>query len=503
VAAGELSRLEVRVQVPGPASVSFSGTIPAPLRRTVADTVERWPDGDLLFPCCGSLTSERVVAAHFPDRFRLHSSDVNLVSCALGAAAAGERLDVAIAADKRERLGWLDEFLVDGLDVAATTWLAFRYVVHLARSGFVYDRYLAALREQWERMWGETRGRMEHSLPRLASFEPADALDWLRQRPELPVVTYPPFRNATTSYETGDWNMMNKVFEWPEPSFGTLDGDRYAELLDEITGRECFLLGVNEVRPELADKLVMSFQPTVRSPTVNVYASDGTLRVVRPRQPTAGAPWPHLLPGQELGERLAIAPLTFPEFAALRSKYMNKGIRPGSSELAVAVLVDGVLVGTFALMRQAKGIGLSGRWQGTNVGYLLSDFPVAPSDYPRLSKLVLLAALSEESRLLAEQRLNRRFDALLTTAFTNNPTSMKYRGEMQLYTRKPQNFKEQLRTWVQDEVPEWNTYYQRKWDLNYIARWGERTLEEGFELWRRKHGKRVQASGAMPATADR
>jgi hypothetical protein len=467
------------------------------------ETADAWQDVDVLFPCCGSMTSERVLSSTWPDRFQLHSSDVNIVSSALGAAAAGGKLPVTVTAECQERAGWLEEWMTEGVDVAATLWLAFRYVVHLARDGWVHDRYLGGLKEQWPRMFAETRGRMLEALPHLTSYTPADAVDWLRARPGLPVITYPPFRNAESSYFTGDWKLMGKLFEWDEPPYEVLDDDRYQGFLDDVTSRDCWLLGLNEPRPELADKLVLQFKPTNRAPTINVYASNGKLRMVRPRQEVAGVPWPHLLPGQELGERIALAPISFPEFCGVRSMYMNKGIRPGSPDMSVAVLVDEVFVGCFALMRQAKGVSLKAPWASRNVAYLMSDFPVAASDYPRLSKLIVAAALSEDARLLAERTLRRRFDTVLTTAFTNNPVSMKYRGEMQLYSRKEQDFKAQLEGWVQDQVPDWNSYYRRKFDLNYIATWGDRSLEEAYATWQRKHGERRGSRGSLPATTDR
>ena len=50
--------------------------------------------------------------------------------------------------------------------------------------------------------------------------------------------------------------------------------------------------------------------------------------------------------------------------------------------------------------------------------YLLSDFPVAPVDYKHLAKLVLYAALSKESKRLAERITRRRCASLVTTAFS-------------------------------------------------------------------------------------
>ncbi|MEV0318163.1 hypothetical protein [Streptomyces sp. NPDC050659] len=71
--------------------------------------------------------------------------------------------------------------------------------------------------------------------------------------------------------------------------------------------------------------------------------------------------------------------------------------------------------------------------------YLLSDFAVAPTDYPRMSKLIVLAATSAETQLLCQRAFSRRIRAASTTAFSNNPVSMKYRGLLRLTKRGPPN----------------------------------------------------------------
>jgi hypothetical protein len=101
--------------------------------------------------------------------------------------------------------------------------------------------------------------------------------------------------------------------------------------------------------------------------------------------------------------------------------------------------------------------------------YMLSDFPVAPTDYSRLSKLVLYASLSKESKLIAERVAKRRIKQVLTTAYSNAPESMKYRGIFKLHTRK-ENLTTK-RDWGETIDVEANAYYRRKYELNYLAEW--------------------------------
>jgi len=167
-------------------------------------------------------------------------------------------------------------------------------------------------------------------------------------------------------------------------------------------------------------------QTANRGVPINVYSSVPRARIVRPNQRLEPVKSPRLVPGRRLGETLSLARLTMKQFATLRSQYMNRNIRPGTPTRALAVLVDGVVLGAFAFSTP--------KYDPHNV-YLLSDFPVAPTSYGRLSKLVLYAALSTEAQFLAQRAMNTRLTRLNTTAFTQRRVSMKHRGLLRLNSR--------------------------------------------------------------------
>ena len=89
--------------------------------------------------------------------------------------------------------------------------------------------------------------------------------------------------------------------------------------------------------------------------------------------------------------------------------------------------------------------------------YMMTDLAVT-APIPRLSKLVLAAALSTEIQTLLEQRYCRRVETIGTTAFTDKSVSMKYRGLFDLRSRK-------------------------EGQLNYLARAGRWSLEEALAWW--------------------
>ncbi|MFX8106652.1 hypothetical protein ABTK92_20370, partial [Acinetobacter baumannii] len=67
--------------------------------------------------------------------------------------------------------------------------------------------------------------------------------------------------------------------------------------------------------------------------------------------------------------------------------------------------------------------------------YLLSDFAIAREK--RLAKLIAMLATGRESTERYDRRRVRRTKVIVTTAFTDRPISMKYRGIFELLSRKP------------------------------------------------------------------
>lgn len=97
--------------------------------------------------------------------------------------------------------------------------------------------------------------------------------------------------------------------------------------------------------------------------------------------------------------------------------------------------------------------------------YLLSDFAVRPTPHRRLSKLVLAAAVSREVRDDCEQWLCGRVRTIGTTAFTDRPVSMKYRGLFDVHSRS-------------------------EGKVNYLGPAGRWSLKEGCQWWMDDHSTR-------------
>jgi hypothetical protein len=84
-----------------------------------------------------------------------------------------------------------------------------------------------------------------------------------------------------------------------------------------------------------------------------------------------------------------------------------------------------------------------------------------------MSKLVLYAALSTEVRDLLQDAMSASVRRIVTTAFTERATSMKYRGLFDLLSRKEKD---------------------GRFQLQYGAQAGQWSLAGALELWRKRHG---------------
>ncbi|MFJ1994278.1 putative antirestriction adenine methyltransferase [Streptomyces asiaticus] len=438
----------------------FQGTIPGPMRAIVRETAGSWPRGDVYVPCCGNFTIERSVAGM---GFAVHSSDVSIYTTAIGRWLTHQAIGIRLREESTEHLGWLAGSLDDSVGTVATLMLGTRFLASVGREGLWHERVVRSYREQWEAKHAETVQRLSGSDVELASYEVEDVRSWLQKVPrDAPVCSFPPFYGG--GYEKL-YEPLNEHFVWDAPEYEALSDADVVDVLGAITNRPYWLTASNHDVPDLHSYLRGVIKATPRAAPFYVYASEAPTRIVAPRQPVELVKAPRLRRGDELVGPIKLAMLKPGQFNALRSRYLNPRIAPGAANLAVAVKDgSGRILGVFAMAPNSYT---------PDEAYLLSDFAVAPTDYPRLSKLVVLAATSSEAQLMCQRAFSRRIRAVSTTAFSNNPVSMKYRGLLKLTKRGPSN--------------EESWQYQ----LQYQGVMGEHGLAEALEKWAKRWGARM------------
>lgn len=455
----------------------FQGAIPTELRQIIHEQANAWAVDDVYVGCSGNFTIERTLDN---GRFAFHGNDVSIYSCALGLIQAGGEWPIRVKDEHRDEWGWLEDWGATPVDQAATVLLCSAMLQGLGRDNAYYDRLRGAYRDDWAHLHSVTRGKFTEQRVPLASFHAGDVRDFLRAAPRAAAfASFPPF--YANGYETM-FKGLSEVLAWDEPSYETFDPSGIADVLGMAREFEHWLIGTNQRVPELEDSLRGYVQVTNRAMPFWVYASGPKPRLVTPHQVVSSPPVPHLHRDAEIGSTLSLAPLTDGQLNALRSVYLNPRIKPAQAALALAVLVDGYLVGCFAFAQPSSTKPMSGVPHPAM--YLLSDFAISPTRYRRLSKLVLHAAVSRESVGLAERFTNRRIRSVVTTAFTDRPASMKYRGTLNLLKRTDRG---------EDRD---RAEFPSRFELNYgidAPRW---TLAEGLEVWRQKHSEVKEPAGA-------
>lgn len=457
----------------------FHGSIPASVQQILGGIVKEWNTDDIYVGCSGNFTIERTLRDC--TKARLHGNDVTIYSCLLGDYFAGKPLQARYKESYDGPMTFVKDYMKDDAGIIAVALMLSKMATYLGtKPNAYYEKMIEAYKKQWDQLFTETRDKIAKVEPFLKSFYAGDVCAWVDTiPPEAGFVCYPPFYSG--DYEKM-FKVIEQVIEWEPPQYELIDKEKIFEMFRKMVQREYFMFGTNDKLPEFSQYLAGISQTTNRGVPLYVYSKASKSRIVMPSQTVSSLMVERLGEEEDIGDEIKLIVLKSENFHALRSQYMNPYIKPGSETAAYGVVVDNKLIGVYAfsasptLANWAKHIE-------TPTMYLLSDFPVAPSKYKRLAKLVLYAALSKESKLLAERLTNKRVRSLVTTAFSKNPVSMKYRGLFKLLTKK------RLPGVEEGETDMSKIYYNEGYMLNYGAAMGQWTLKEGLALWKQKHSQ--------------
>lgn len=460
----------------------FRGSLPTTAQQIICQMVKDWQVEDVYVGCSGNFTIERVLKNCIPAR--LHSNDVTVYSCLLGRYFTGQPLNVKLRADYNGVMKFVEKYMDDDAGTIAVMLILSKMAFCLTcKTNAYYERMIAAYKAQFENLWAATKEKISQVTPFISSMYEGDVCEWINKIPnDAGFICYPPFF-------AGDYEKMfraiEEIFDWQPPKFENINKDRIHDLFCKLVNRNYFMFGTNDKLDEFKEYLAGVSQTTNRAVPIYIYAKSKKSIIVTPRQKVKSPAIQRLGANEDIGGELNLIKLKSEEFQALRSQYMNYHIKPGAEMLSVGVTADGKLIGVYAFSADCSLAKMYTYIDMPNA-YLLSDFPVAPSKYKRLAKLVLYAALSKESKEIAESAMNKRIFTLTTTAFSKKPVSMKYRGLFNLLT------KTKLDGTAEGETDISKIYYGNGYKLNYGAKMGEWTLAEGLAMWLKKYGAELE-----------
>ncbi|MGE3646575.1 MAG: hypothetical protein AB7F96_22230 [Beijerinckiaceae bacterium] len=416
-----------------------------------------------VFVCCsGGFRIERALLDKYPE-LQVFSNDVSLYSTALGQALAGREMPITF----KGPLEFLEEFIApdDYIGRVAGVLIASdisRYA--MGKPSPYKTKHLKHFRDTMPARIDSTKERIEamaKACP-IADYSPVDwrvHVDHAIER-GAGIAAFPPF--FLGDYES-QFKFMHANIEWPAPSYDLYDPRQLESIVARIRDS-----GVPYC--VLSDQLFKDQKPVmeyVQGRKVPHYCYASTARSsLRHVEQTA---MPTIYKRVDLARvtaksKVSVVPCDYRAANYIKDIYLQKTIThtPGMFNYFVYIddMLAGALVYSMAKYQAAFPAGTI---------YLLSD--VTTSREAKLSKLVARMACCQVILDQISAKLLDKIGHVLTTARSDHPVSMKYRGIYNVHNRK------------ETDTP------GERYIINYIAAAIPDTPDDIFKWWWTKWGR--------------
>lgn len=450
----------------------FQGTMPSAALKIVNKIVSEWDCERIYVGCSGNFTIERSISNVV--KCPITSNDVTIYSSYLGKFFAGESIEeLHVKEELFEKYGFFEEFMEDDADKIATLLLA-ADMLQYAGSDLLYSqRMYSAYLNQFAEMHKKMKAKIKNVKTKIDTFYHGDVMDMLDEIGEnCGFISFPPFFKG--GYEKM-WKNIEDVFFYKEPSYEMFDPKTsLKKFCDKVLSKDCFVIATERKVDEMEEFLCGEVQ-TNNGKAVYIYSKTKKSHFIENRsKQTKAKPIVKIAEEDEITADIEIRELSLDQFNENRAMYLSTNVsKVANPSASFGLFCKGKCFGMFGLANSMM-LGAPAEIEGPTI-YLLTDFSISPTKEKNLSKLVLICVLSKEVKLIAERVRNSRVKSINTNAFSNNPTSMKYRGLFDLMGRKVIEKDE-------DGKP-------KKYNLSYASKMGLWTLKEGYELWRQKYSK--------------
>ena len=429
----------------------FIGAINHKLRAFFWDQATILDGRDIYVGCSGNFTIEQIITRRCPDA-KVYSNDIAFYSSLVGFALTGRDMEVEITDPE---YNWLRAYLDKGPAAKIAVLLLLMEMLKFEKQGNpfqlrMWNHYLF----NWEKYLDTTIEKVAKGLEniRIEAYETVDVFDYF-PRDGVNIGFLPTYVGG---YEKL-YERVDQIFSWDEPAYGILDEERREATVRKMTENDYILY--DDI--ERDDLPCLARVDQFGKKAVYIYSNLDFDRGLFRRKLGEKVSMYRLLGVDE--EILADAVISIVKsdnnvINHYRNIYLKKGIECAAGDLCYLVFAGEKLFG-FLIFK-----GFSKMGDASSI-YLLSDFVVNSRHHRRLAKLLLIASLSREVKTELEEALIRRLSSVMTTAFTDRPVSMKYRGVYKLLKRGD-GF------------------------LNYGSDFKDYSLKEVIPQWLKKHDKR-------------
>lgn len=434
----------------------FLGAIDSDIRRYIAKHAEAFNGRDLVVSCSGNFTSERIFLEESKPA-SVHSNDVPLYTRILAEAMLGEGPDYHLLDDRYA-------FAAPAIE-SEDRWVRAAAVILLLRV-IAFEKQKTLLQrmrwqqhvDAWDALVEESASKLRERAIPITSYFSGDIFEHLLRHGDNPnavFVAYFPFYKG--GYEHL-YKRLHEIVEWGPPSYPMLDKQRTKEIVDWMLepGRNyLFLLGRN---PSF-DNVCVDIEPQMISNrnrnTFNYLYCNLISKTALFRRDAGGSDKRFVLvdPGFRFTRetRISIASIKPVDVLYYKGLFLSRKIDFSSGQKAFALLADGKVFGFLEFTHGGKAYSDKSTW------YMLSDFPSEPKPHPKTSKLVLMLSRCADLHRALDLSILLRTKSVCTTAFTDKPVSMKYRGVYTL-VKRGEGFLNYGSPWTNDSAQE--TYLQ-------------------------------------------
>ena len=404
----------------------FTGSVCSHAREWFKSNANAFAGKDVICGCSGNFTIETVLSQVQNPPKSIFSNDVSLYSSALGAYYTdSEPLNLKI---KSVPFEWLSDFLKGSESMAATIVVLLEMSQYNRQHKTAYHQRMLDLFVRYFSNFHSkalSRLRARKKMLRVDKYLACD-VKGLVERKESDDI----FLSFMPTYSGGYerlYKFLDSIFEWHDrPEYQIMDIEGKENLLQLMKEKGNYV-HVDDVHRDFLNTVAIIEGGHNRPVFIYSDLQEVESEVYKRAKHNHKKPSVKILGPDEIieSDELTLVMFSSAEFAWFRDQYLSRAITPADPQWRFGVCLGGVLIGV---------IGWSRGYDGTSY-YMMCDVALPSEKYKRLSKLVCMVANSREMLHVLRQQTGKFWGTFTTTAFTQKPVSMKYRGVLDFLGR--------------------------------------------------------------------
>lgn len=454
----------------------YYGSIDQNVRRFIGGNSNVFEGQTVIVGSTGDFTLERVVRDVVLTPGEIYSQDSTLMALLMASANMGQDVPLDVADDDYK---WLRPYLKESDPWAKlSAYLVFLSMLQWNKTDRVHHRrQWRGYMEQFKDLVEQTHDKLgEAGKVGITDYYNGDVLQHFSRfsfdRDAIFTLCVPIYRGRSGR----EHRIAEELLSWPKQESNRLDRERMKEIGEWLReGDRRYLVLTDEAWPDEEPAMVGQLK---RGTPVYLYSNVVEERALfrRPVMDT-GRRYKLVDADYRFHKKTEVSLVRIPPRDVLyyKSLFLGRNIDFAQAEHGIAVIVGGEGGGIAGFIEMSRSRPYITFWldevwcYGNKFWYMMADFPIEPKPHPKLSKLICALAKSVEMRRILERTRMEKSWGVLTTAWTEHSTSMKYRSVYDLVQR--------LKT------PEGMQY------LNYASWWKDESVAQIYRWWWNNHGK--------------